>query len=76
MLSAGLLDRIIGTALLLLMILAITDERNQTPGPNLVPELIGAIVTVIGMGFGGLHGFAINPARGSSPRWPGSTTTA
>jgi glycerol uptake facilitator protein len=67
-LSAGLLDQIIGTALLLFMILAITDERNQPPGANLTPVLIGAIVVVIGMGFGGLHGFAINPARDFGPR--------
>ena len=44
MLSAGLLDRTIGTALLVFMILAITDERNQPPGANLIPVLIGAIV--------------------------------
>jgi glycerol uptake facilitator protein len=68
MLSAGLLDQTIGTALLLFMILAITDERNQPPGANLMPVLIGAIVVVIGMGFGGLHGFAINPARDFGPR--------
>jgi glycerol uptake facilitator protein len=30
--------------------------------------LIGAIVVVIGMAFGGLHGFAINPARDFGPR--------
>jgi glycerol uptake facilitator protein len=67
-LSAGLLDQTIGTALLLFMILAITDERNQPPGANLMPVLIGAIVVAIGMGFGGLHGFAINPARDFGPR--------
>src|SRR5215469_2456169 len=68
MLSAGLLDQTIGTALLVFMILAITDERNQPPGANLIPVLIGAIVVAIGMGFGGLHGFAINPARDFGPR--------
>jgi glycerol uptake facilitator protein len=67
-LSAGLLDQTIGTALLLFMILAITDERNQPPQANLMPILIGAIVVAIGMGFGGLHGFAINPARDFGPR--------
>ncbi|HEY7390665.1 MAG TPA: MIP/aquaporin family protein [Bryobacteraceae bacterium] len=67
-LSAGLLDQTIGTALLLFMIFAITDERNQPPGANLMPVMIGAIVVVIGMGFGGLHGFAINPARDFGPR--------
>jgi glycerol uptake facilitator protein len=68
LLSAGLLDQTIGTALLLFMIFAIIDERNQPPGANLIPVLIGAIVVVIGMGFGGLHGFAINPARDFGPR--------
>ncbi|HUI82385.1 MAG TPA: MIP/aquaporin family protein [Bryobacteraceae bacterium] len=67
-LSAGLLDQTIGTALLLFMIFAIIDERNQPVGSNLTPVLIGAIVVVIGMAFGGLHGFAINPARDFGPR--------
>jgi len=67
-LSAGFLDQTIGTALLLFMIFAIIDERNQPPQANLTPVLIGAIVVVIGMGFGGLHGFAINPARDFGPR--------
>jgi glycerol uptake facilitator protein len=68
LLSAGLLDQTIGTALLLFMIFAIIDERNQPPGANLTPVLIGAVVVVIGMAFGGLHGFAINPARDFGPR--------
>jgi glycerol uptake facilitator protein len=67
-LSAGFLDQTIGTALLLFMIFAIVDDRNQPPQANLTPVLIGGIVTVIGMGFGGLHGFAINPARDFGPR--------
>jgi glycerol uptake facilitator len=65
--SAGLLDQIIGTALLLLLIFAITDERNQPPA-NLVPLLIGLVVVAIGMSFGGMHGYAINPARDFGPR--------
>jgi glycerol uptake facilitator protein len=65
---AGLLDQTIGTALLLLMVFAITDERNQPPGSNLGPLMIGTIVIVIGMGFGGMHGYAINPARDFGPR--------
>jgi glycerol uptake facilitator protein len=65
---AGLLDQTIGTALLLLMIFAITDERNSPPGANLAPLMIGLIVVVIGMAFGGMHGYAINPARDFGPR--------
>ena len=65
---AGFLDQTIGTALLLLMILAITDDRNQTPGANLTPLVVGLVVVAIGMSFGGIHGYAINPARDFGPR--------
>src|SRR5579872_2856876 len=57
---AGLLDQTIGTALLLLLIFAITDELNQPPGANLAPLLIGLVVVAIGISFGGMHGYAIN----------------
>jgi glycerol uptake facilitator protein len=65
---AGLLDQTVGTALLLLLVMAIVDERNQPPGANLTPVLVGAVVVAIGMSFGGLHGYAINPARDFGPR--------
>jgi glycerol uptake facilitator protein len=65
---AGLLDQTIGTALLLMLILAVTDERNQTPGANMGPLMIGLVVVTIGMAFGGMHGYAINPARDFGPR--------
>lgn len=65
--SAGLFDQIVGTALLLLLIFAITDERNQPP-ENLVPLMVGLVVVAIGMSFGGMHGYAINPARDFGPR--------
>ncbi|HZU24873.1 MAG TPA: MIP/aquaporin family protein [Bryobacteraceae bacterium] len=66
-LSAGLLDQVIGTALLLFLIFAITDDRNN-PAPKLAPLTIGLVVVVIGMSFGGMHGYAINPARDFGPR--------
>jgi glycerol uptake facilitator protein len=65
--SAGLLDQIIGTALLLLLIFAITDERNTPPGA-MTPLMVGLVVVAIGMAFGGMHGYAINPARDFGPR--------
>jgi glycerol uptake facilitator protein len=67
MLSAGLLDQVIGTAILVFLIFALIDDRNQPPG-NLTPVMIGSIVVGIGMAFGGLHGYAINPARDFGPR--------
>ena len=66
--SAGFLDQVIGTGLLLLLILAITDELNVPPGANLAPLMIGLVVVAIGMSFGGMHGYAINPARDFGPR--------
>lgn len=66
--QAGFLDQWIGTALLVLLIFAITDEFNMPPGANLVPLMIGLVVVAIGMSFGGMHGYAINPARDFGPR--------
>jgi glycerol uptake facilitator protein len=66
--QAGFLDQLIGTALLLLLIFAITDERNMPPGANLSALMIGLVVVAIGMSFGGMHGYAINPARDFGPR--------
>ncbi len=66
--QAGFLDQFIGTALLLLLIFAITDEFNAPPGANLAPVMIGLVVVAIGMSFGGMHGYAINPARDFGPR--------
>lgn len=67
-LSAGLLDQVIGTALLMFLVLAIGDERNQPAPPYMGPLLVGAIVVAIGMAFGSMHGYAINPARDFGPR--------
>jgi glycerol uptake facilitator protein len=66
--QAGFLDQLIGTGLLVLLIFAITDEFNMPPGANLAPLLIGLLVVAIGISFGGIHGYAINPARDFGPR--------
>ena len=64
----ALLDQIIGTALLVGIILAITDKRNQAVEANLAPLIIGLLVVAIGMSMGGAAGYAINPARDFGPR--------
>jgi glycerol uptake facilitator protein len=66
--QAGFLDQLIGTGLLVLLIFAITDEFNMPPGANLAPLMIGLVVVAIGMSFGGMHGYPINPARDFGPR--------
>jgi glycerol uptake facilitator protein len=65
---SGLLDQAVGTALLMICILAITDDRNQPPGANLGAPMVGLVVVAIGMSFGTMHGYAINPARDFGPR--------
>jgi glycerol uptake facilitator protein len=64
----GLRSEIIGTAMLVLLVLAITDARNTAPESNLAPFIIGLAVVVIGMSLGALSGYAINPARDFGPR--------
>jgi glycerol uptake facilitator protein len=64
----ALRDQIIGTAILLFLILAITDLRSTSPGANLAPFIIGLIVVAIGMAWGTNAGYAINPARDFGPR--------
>jgi transcriptional regulator with XRE-family HTH domain len=58
----------IGTALLLLLVFAIIDEFNMPPVANMAPLMIGLVVVAIGMSFGAMHGYAINPARDFGPR--------
>ena len=79
----GLIDQIVGTALLLLLVLAIGDQKNFAPDPRLQPILVGAAVVLIGMSFGFNAGYAINPARDLGPRlftaiagWGGEVFTA
>jgi glycerol uptake facilitator protein len=64
----GLIDQVVGTALLLGLILAITDPKNQPVDPRLNPIMIGLVVVAIGVSWGGMHGYAINPARDLGPR--------
>jgi len=61
-------DQVIGTAILLLLILAVTDLLNTPPGANLAPFIVGLIVVAIGMAWGTNAGYAINPARDFGPR--------
>jgi len=64
----GFRDQVIGTAILLFLIFAITDARNTAPLANLAPFIIGLLVVAIGMAWGTNAGYAINPARDFGPR--------
>jgi glycerol uptake facilitator protein len=67
LLQYGFLDQVVGTALLMFAIFALSDENNQ-PSGILTPILVGLVVVAIGISFGAMHGYAINPARDFGPR--------
>lgn len=64
----GLVDQVVGTALLMGVLFALVDRQNNAPDPRATPVLVGALVLLIGMTFGYNSGYAINPARDLGPR--------
>lgn len=61
-------DEFLGTALLVGVLFAIIDIRNQPVQSNLAPFIIGVLIVGIGLSFGLNTGYAINPARDFGPR--------
>ncbi|GAB81834.1 glycerol uptake facilitator protein [Shimwellia blattae DSM 4481 = NBRC 105725] len=56
------------TAVLMGLIMALTDDGNGIPRGPLAPLLIGLLIAVIGASMGPLTGFAMNPARDLGPK--------
>jgi glycerol uptake facilitator protein len=63
-----LIDQIVGTAFLVMLVVAVIDARNTAVGSNMAPLIIGFVVAAIGMSYGPNAGYAINPARDFGPR--------
>jgi glycerol uptake facilitator protein len=61
-------DQVIGTAILVAVIFALTSAVNNPPLSNMGPLVIGLLVVGIGLGWGANAGYAINPARDFGPR--------
>ncbi|TRY68400.1 hypothetical protein TCAL_10232 [Tigriopus californicus] len=66
--GGGFLDQIIGTALLLMVVCAVGDQRNMKISSQMAPLYVGFTVLAIGVCFGVNCGYAINPARDLGPR--------
>jgi len=62
------LDQLVGTAILLIIILSVTDSRNMKLSSSVVALSIGLGLTAIHLSLGLNAGCAINPARDLSPR--------
>ncbi|CAI4222637.1 unnamed protein product [Auanema sp. JU1783] len=63
----GIIDQIVGTAVLCMGIAAITDRRNRIP-PFLQPAFVGSLLALLGMFVAMNAGYAVNPARDFAPR--------
>ena len=61
-------DQVIGTAILVAVIFALTSAVNNPPLANTGPLIVGLLVVGIGLGWGANAGYAINPARDFGPR--------
>lgn len=67
-LTTAFFDQVIGTAILVAVIFALTSAVNNPPLANIGPLIIGLLVVGIGLGWGANAGYAINPARDLAPR--------
>lgn len=66
--TTAFFDQIVGTAILVFVIFALTTAANNPPMANLGPFIVGLLVVGIGMAWGANAGYAINPARDLGPR--------
>jgi glycerol uptake facilitator protein len=66
--SQAFLVEVIITAILMGVIMSLTDDNNGLPNGALAPILIGLLIAVIGSSMGPLTGFAMNPARDFGPK--------
>ena len=64
----GFLAELIATAVLMFSILAIIEYYVHEKAGWFSPFIIGVLIVGIGMSLGGMHGYAMNPARDLSPR--------
>jgi len=61
-------DEFLGTAVLVIVVLATTDNRNCPPPYGLLPLVLFILILGIGAALGMETGYAINPARDLGPR--------
>jgi glycerol uptake facilitator protein len=63
----NLFTEMAATFLLVGVVVVVTSDQSTIPA-ELVPVVIGLLVMVLGISFGGSTGFAMNPARDLGPR--------
>lgn len=61
------MDQLLATALLLIIIVAVTDEKNMKVPKELLPLYCGLGLAAINLGFALNSGCAMNPAADFAP---------
>lgn len=67
-LMAGFFDQVFGTGMLLLCLMALSDQKNKPIPAESEPAAVGLLVLLIGISLGSNSGYAINPTRDFAPR--------
>ncbi|KAI1621888.1 aquaporin-like protein [Exophiala viscosa] len=62
------LTELVGTAILVIAVLALGDDTNAPPGAGMMAFVVGLLIAVLGMAFGYNTGLAMNPVRDFGPR--------
>ncbi|KIV86208.1 hypothetical protein PV11_01836 [Exophiala sideris] len=62
------LTELVGTAILVIAVLALGDDTNAPPGAGMMAFIVGLLIAVLGMAFGYNTGLAMNPVRDFGPR--------
>lgn len=62
------MGQVIGTAMLLLCLMALSDQKNKPAAAGSEPVAVGLLVLLIGISLGSNSGYAINPTRDIAPR--------
>lgn len=66
--AQAFLVEVVITAILMGVIMSLTDDNNGLPRNPMAPLLIGLLIAVIGSAMGPLTGFAMDPARDFGPK--------
>ncbi|XP_027857541.1 aquaporin-7 isoform X2 [Xiphophorus couchianus] len=64
----GFVDQVFGTAILLMCLMALSDEKNKPAAKGTESMFVGVLVVLIGISLGSNSGYAINPTRDLGPR--------
>ncbi|KAF7323718.1 hypothetical protein MKEN_00592700 [Mycena kentingensis (nom. inval.)] len=66
--GSAFFSEVLGTAILVLVIVATTDKKSSAPAPGYFPLVIFLVILGISSSLGMQTGFSLNPARDFGPR--------